>query len=35
MDNDMPKDIHVVILIVGALAILWLFGAKLFKSVRV
>lgn len=26
---------HTALIIVGALAILWLFGAKLFKGVRV
>lgn len=35
MDNDFPQDFHVVLIIVGALAILWLFGIKLFAGVRV
>lgn len=35
MDNDGPKDVHVVLLVVGALAILWLMGVKVFKGVRI
>lgn len=34
-DNDGPKDRHVLLLVVGALVILWLMGVKVFKGVRV
>ena len=30
-----PTEKHTMVIIFGALALLWLFGAKIFKAVRI
>ena len=32
--NDNPSAVHTMLIIFGALAILWLFGGVLFKKIR-